>query len=290
MAQQIQSRNGTAAAWTAANPTLMQGEIGAETDTNRFKIGNGSTAWNSLGYATGLQWKGTWSSATAYVVNDVVTLSNVVYIAILAGTNQPPASSPTYWTVMLTGSGNVSGPGTSVVGNVATFNNTSGTLIQDSGKVLPSGTIVGTSDAQTLTNKTATGLASSSTSNDSAGTGYQIGYRQMPQNSQTGATYTLALSDDGKHIYANGTTTSTITVPANGTVAFPVGTVVNIVNFNSGNVSIVAATGVTLYQANSTNTGTRTLATKGVCALIKLGTGTGPSATDQWVISGAGIS
>lgn len=282
MAQQIQSRRGTAAQWTLANPTLAAGEIGAETDTNRFKIGNGSTAWNSLGYSTGMQWKGTWSSATAYVVNDVVTLSNVVYIAIQAGTNQPPASSPTYWIIMVTGSGNVIGPGASVIGNIATFSNTTGTAIQDSGKALPAGTIVGTSDSQTLTNKTITGLGSSSTVNDSSGVGYQIGYRQMPQNSQTSSTYTLALSDDGKHIYANGTTTSTITVPTNASVAFPIGTVINIVNLNSGNVTI-STTGITMYQANTSNTGNRTLATKGVCAMIKL-------ATDTWIISGAGVS
>ena len=51
MAVQIQIRNGTAAAWTSANPTLAVGEMGAETDTGKFKIGTGSTAWNSLAYA-----------------------------------------------------------------------------------------------------------------------------------------------------------------------------------------------------------------------------------------------
>jgi hypothetical protein len=43
-------RNGTAAAWTAANPVLLTGEIGIETDTRRYKIGDGSTAWSSLSY------------------------------------------------------------------------------------------------------------------------------------------------------------------------------------------------------------------------------------------------
>jgi len=51
MAVQIQLRNGTAAQWTAANPTLAVGEMGVETDTNKFKVGNGSTAWASLLYA-----------------------------------------------------------------------------------------------------------------------------------------------------------------------------------------------------------------------------------------------
>jgi hypothetical protein len=47
---QIQQRRGTAASWTSTNPTLAAGEIGFETDTNRFKIGTGSTAWTSLNY------------------------------------------------------------------------------------------------------------------------------------------------------------------------------------------------------------------------------------------------
>lgn len=48
---QIQIRRGTAAQWTSANPTLASGEFGYETDTGKAKIGNGSTAWNSLAYA-----------------------------------------------------------------------------------------------------------------------------------------------------------------------------------------------------------------------------------------------
>jgi len=43
-------RNGTQAEWTSANPVLLQGEIGVETDTRRYKIGNGTTAWSSLSY------------------------------------------------------------------------------------------------------------------------------------------------------------------------------------------------------------------------------------------------
>jgi hypothetical protein len=47
----IQVRRDTAANWTSANPTLAAGEIGFETNTNKFKFGTGSTAWNSLPYA-----------------------------------------------------------------------------------------------------------------------------------------------------------------------------------------------------------------------------------------------
>lgn len=53
MPQKIQVRRGTASVWTANNPTLLPGEIGFEKDTNRLKIGDGETAWNSLDYAVG---------------------------------------------------------------------------------------------------------------------------------------------------------------------------------------------------------------------------------------------
>ncbi len=46
----IQIRRGTAASWVSENPTLEAGEFGLETDTGKTKIGNGSTAWNSLTY------------------------------------------------------------------------------------------------------------------------------------------------------------------------------------------------------------------------------------------------
>ena len=50
MATRMQQRRGTAAQWTAANPVLAAGEIGFETDTNKFKMGNGSSSWSALQY------------------------------------------------------------------------------------------------------------------------------------------------------------------------------------------------------------------------------------------------
>lgn len=50
MAVQIQVRRGTASQWSSTNPNLAAGEIGFETDTNKFKIGTG-VAWSSTAYA-----------------------------------------------------------------------------------------------------------------------------------------------------------------------------------------------------------------------------------------------
>jgi hypothetical protein len=57
----IKLRRGTAAQWTAQNPVLAEGEFGAETDTRKFKIGNGIGAWNSLQY-----WGGSGGGATLF--------------------------------------------------------------------------------------------------------------------------------------------------------------------------------------------------------------------------------
>lgn len=53
MADLWQFRRDTAANWTSVNPTLADGELGIETDTGRGKLGDGATAWTSLGYAFG---------------------------------------------------------------------------------------------------------------------------------------------------------------------------------------------------------------------------------------------
>lgn len=51
MTARMQQRRDTAANWTSTNPTLAAGEMGIETNTSKFKVGNGSTAWTSLPYS-----------------------------------------------------------------------------------------------------------------------------------------------------------------------------------------------------------------------------------------------
>jgi hypothetical protein len=74
----------------------------------------------------------------------------------------------------------------------------------------------------------------------------------------------------------------TLTVPASGTVAFPVGTVIIIINLNATALSIAITTD-TMTLANSTTTGTRTLARNGMATLVKI-------ASTAWLISGAGLT
>lgn len=105
-----------------------------------------------------------------------------------------------------------------------------------------------------------------------------IGYRGLPQNAQTGA-YTLALSDAGKQV---SNTTGGWVIPANASVAFPVGTAIALYN-NSGSNQTISITSDTLRQAGTANTGSRTLAQYGLATCTKVSSTT-------WVISGAGLS
>lgn len=54
----IRFRRGTAAQWASVNPVLSAGEMGLETDTRKFKFGNGSLQWNSISYASAVGTKG----------------------------------------------------------------------------------------------------------------------------------------------------------------------------------------------------------------------------------------
>lgn len=121
---------------------------------------------------------------------------------------------------------------------------------------------------------------------DLQGTGTDVdavGFRGIPQNAQTG-NYTLVAADAGKHIYhASGDGSGdTYTIPANGSVAYEVGTAITFVNLDSNAVSIAITTD-TLYHAGTGTTGTRSLAQYGVATAIKI-------TSTAWLISGTGLT
>lgn len=115
---------------------------------------------------------------------------------------------------------------------------------------------------------------------DEAANSYNIGWRDCPQNSQS-ANYQLVISDRGKQVLMNGTSL-TLTIPANGTVAFPLGTTIMVVNSNATSLT-VAITTDTMTLANSTTTGSRTVAQNGLATLTKVG-------ASNWLIAGTGVT
>jgi hypothetical protein len=110
-----------------------------------------------------------------------------------------------------------------------------------------------------------------------------IGYINIPQNSQSAA-YTLVASDAGKHIFHPSTDANarTFTIPANGSVAYPIGTAISFVNMTSQVVSIAITTD-TMYLAGTGTTGTRSLAQYGTATALKM-------TSTTWIISGAGLT
>ncbi|MGV6875957.1 hypothetical protein ACUSIJ_25135 [Pseudochelatococcus sp. B33] len=70
-------------------------------------------------------------------------------------------------------------------------------------------------------------------------------------NTQTGTSYTLALADAGRVVERNNSSANTVTVPANATVAFPIGTRIDVFQVGTGQTTIAAASGVTIRSADS---------------------------------------
>jgi len=171
---QIQVRRGTASQWTSTNPTLAAGEWGYETDTNKVKIGTGSTAWNSLGYQGAGDIEG-----------------------VTAGTG-------------------LSGGGTS--GTVTVSIDTSVT--------------VDLTTAQTLTNKTLTDPKIN-----------------LVFDAET-ASYTAVLANNGQVVTMDNASANTFSIPTNASVAFPIGTQINVLQIGAGQTTIQAVTsGTTTIQS-----------------------------------------
>jgi hypothetical protein len=110
-----------------------------------------------------------------------------------------------------------------------------------------------------------------------------VGFLNIPQNSQSAA-YTLVLADAGKHIFHPSTDANarTYTIPANGSVAYPIGTAITFINMTSQVVTIAITTD-TMYLSSAGTTGSRSLAQYGSATAIKM-------TSTTWLISGSGLT
>ena len=141
------------------------------------------------------------------------------------------------------------------------------------------GTAVTLDGTQTLTNKTISGASNTLTVD---GTN-EVGFKNIPQNSQSAA-YTLVLADAGKHIFHPSTDANarTYTIPANSSVAYPIGTAITFINMTSQVVTIAITTD-TMYLSAAGTTGSRSLAQYGSATAIKM-------TSTTWLISGSGLT
>ena len=104
----------------------------------------------------------------------------------------------------------------------------------------------------------------------------------VSQNIQTGA-YALVLSDNGKHVYHDSITPHVFTVPANASVAFPIGTTITIINPSGGGVITLSITSDTMVWAGVGSTGSRSIAAASIVTLVKV-------TPTVWMLSGVGLS
>ena len=95
-------------------------------------------------------------------------------------------------------------------------------------------------------------------------------------NAQTGTTYTTVLADDGKLITADNAASIALTIPPNSSVAYGIGTQINVMQLGVGVVTITAGAGVTL-RSNGTKLKTNGQYAVATCAKI---------AADTWVVVG----
>jgi N-acyl-L-homoserine lactone synthetase len=95
-------------------------------------------------------------------------------------------------------------------------------------------------------------------------------------NAQTGTTYSVVLSDDGKLLTCDNAASIALTIVPNSTAAFGIGTQINIMQLGAGTVTITAGAGVTLQSAGSK---LKTDAQYAVATCLKI-------ASDSWVVVG----
>lgn len=94
-------------------------------------------------------------------------------------------------------------------------------------------------------------------------------FNTMTINAQTGTSYTLVLADQGELVTLSNANPVTVTVPANATVAYAVGTVITLLNVGAGTTTVAAAAGVTITPSSGL-----TLTQNESASLIKRATNT----------------
>ena len=299
----------TAADWTTFNGKGSGTVTSVGWTGGIVSVATGTTtpAFTVAGTSGGIPY---FSSGTAWATSAALAASALV---IGGGAGAAPSTTTTGTGVVTALGVNTGSAGAFVVNGGALGTPSSGTLTSATGLPISTGVSgLGTGVATFLATPTSANLAAALT--DETGTGANVfatsptlvtpilgtptsgtlsnctvdgtnsvGYLNIPQNSQSAA-YTLVLADAGKHIYHPTTDANarTYTIPANSSVAYPIGTAITFINMTSQVVTIAITTD-TMYLSSAGTTGSRSLAQYGSATAIKM-------TSTTWLISGSGLT
>jgi hypothetical protein len=265
---------------TVTTTEVIQGNLTANALTVNLSLTTGTTLQakgglqnTPIGNVAGQASTGSFTTVTANgnitaaAIASNASITAITTLSALGGIQNTPignvagqASSGSFTTI--TANGNITASAMTV-NNSATIGTTLGVTGNiNAGNVTTTGTLYGNAAPG------ATGTTSNA-----------VGYLGMPQNSQN-ANYTLALIDQGKHVYI--TANSNVTIPANSSVSFPIGSTISVIN--AANIQCnISITTDTLYLAANGATGTRNLSSFGMATLVKV-------TNTVWYINGSGVS
>jgi hypothetical protein len=262
MATRMQQRRGTAAQWISTNggagPVLNAGEMGWESDTNKFKIGDGVNNWTSLDYfsdinstvnpafGSSITFEGATANdfETTLAITDptadrTITIPDVTGTVITTG-NLSDITNIGVFTSTITMEGSTANDfeltisaGDPTADRTATFPDATGTIVLDTAtqtltnKTLTTPVISSiTNGAATLTLPTSTGTIAL-TSDIAAGIVTETGTQTLTNKTLTSPVITGAVFNDGSIVFEGATandyeTTLTVTDPtADRTITFP---------------------------------------------------------------------
>jgi len=244
--------SGTVTSVAATVPTFLSIAGSPITSSGTLAITLSGTALPVANGGTGV--------TTSTGTGNTVLSTSPTFITPILGT--PTSATLTNATGLPISTG-VSGLGTGVATALAVNVGTAGAPVINNGAL-------GTPSSGTLSSCTVDGTN-------------EVGFKNIPQNSQSAA-YTLVLTDAGKHIFhpSGDANARTFTIPANSSVAYPIGTAITFINMTSQVVTIAITTD-TMYLSNAGTTGSRSLAQYGSATAIKI-------TSTNWLISGSGLT
>ncbi len=198
----------------------------------------------------GLTPKGNWTAGTAYKINELVLASGVLFRVLVNHT--APATAPT-----------ISTP-TANYETWASAANTGNSIVRRDGA---GGVVLGKVSVTATTPDADNVLTTRS---------YVLTQINTVATNSQSASYTLVLDDLGKVVEQTEAAATTISVPSNAAVAYPVGAIIQIRQYGTGQITITGATGVTIRSRGAAN---KTAGQYAEAALTK-------RAADEWILSG----